>query len=100
MQASDKIEFLYSVYILDLCFIMPAFVIVGIKALRKARLGLLLIPAIFILGFTLIFSLAVSEMVKPLYDLNISAGGLVQPLVLAILFLVLAILHVQKLELE
>jgi len=69
VQAGDKIEFLYSVYILDLCFIMPAFVIIGITALSKAGLGLLLIHAMFILGFTLIFSLAVSEAVKPLYSM-------------------------------
>ncbi|HEN20659.1 MAG TPA: hypothetical protein ENN86_01465, partial [Desulfobacteraceae bacterium] len=29
--SAEKIEFLYSVYILDLCFIMPAFVITGYK---------------------------------------------------------------------
>lgn len=99
IQAGEKIEFLYSIYILDLCFIMPAFVIIGIMAVKKIGLGLLLIPAMFILGFTLIFSLAVSELVKPLYDLTIDIGGLVPSLVLSILFLVLAALHLQKLEL-
>jgi len=98
VQAGEKIEFLYSVYILDLCFIMPAFVILGIMALKKAGLGLLLIPAMFILGFTLIFSLAVSEMVKPLYDLTVDIGGLGPSLVLSIIFLVLAALHMWKLQ--
>ncbi len=100
VQAGDKIEFLYSVYILDLCFIMPAFVIMGIMALRKAGLGLLLIPAMFVLGFTLIFSLAVSELVKPLFDLNITASKLIPPLVLSILFMLLAFLHLRKLKLS
>jgi hypothetical protein len=100
VQTGDKIENLYSIYILDLCFIMPAFVIIGIMALRKTGLGLLLIPAMFVLGFTLIFSLAVSESVKPLYNLEISAGGLIPSLVLSILFLVLAFLHLRKLELS
>jgi len=100
LQAGNKIENLYSVYILDLCFIMPAFVIIGIMALRKAGLGLVLIPAMFILGFTLIFSLAVAESVKPLFDLNITAGGLIPSLVLSILFLVLAFLHLRKLEFD
>ena len=79
---------------------MPAFVIVGIMALRRAGLGVLLIPAMFILGFTLIFSLAIAESVKPLLDLNITAGGLIPSLVLSILFLVLAFLHLRKLEFE
>jgi len=100
IQTGEKIEFLYSVYILDLCFIMPAFVILGIMALRKAGLGLLLIPAVFILGFTLIFSLAVSEMVKLLYDLTITIGGLGSSLILSILFLILAALHLWKLKLN
>lgn len=100
IQTGEKIEFLYSVYILDLCFIMPAFMILGIMALRKAGLGLLLIPAMFILAFTLIFSLAVSEMVKPLYDLTITIGGLGPSLILSILFLILAALHLRKLKLD
>jgi len=98
LQIGDKIENLYSVYILDLVFIMPAFVIVGIMTLRKAGLGLLLIPALFVLGFTLIFSLAVSELVKPVYDVNISIEGLLPSLILSMLFLVLAALHLRKLE--
>lgn len=61
---------------------------------------MLLIPAMFILGFTLIFSLAVSEMVKPLYDLTIDIAGLGPSLVLSILFLVLAALHLRKLKLD
>jgi hypothetical protein len=98
VQTGDKIENLYSVYILDLCFIMPALVIIGIMTLRKAGLGLMLIPAMFILGFTLIFSLAVSESVKPVYDLTISVGDLAPSLVLSILFLILAALHLRKLN--
>jgi len=100
LKAGDKIENLYSVYILDLCFIMPAFVIIGVMVLRKSGLGLLLIPAMFILGFTLIFSLAIAESVKPLFDLNVTAGGLIPSLVLSILFLVLALLHLRKLEFD
>jgi len=100
IQTGEKIEFLYSIYILDLCFIMPAFVIIGIMVLRKAGLGLLLIPAMFILGFTLIFSLAVSEMVKPLYGLTITIEGLGPSLLLLILFLILAALHLRKLKLD
>ena len=100
VQSGEKIEFLYSVYILDLCFIMPAFVIIGIMAAKKAVLGLLLIPAMFILGFILIISLAVSETVKPLYDLTINTGGLVPSLVLSTLFLVLAALHLRKLKIN
>jgi hypothetical protein len=100
IQMGEKIEFLYSVYILDLCFIMPAFVIVGIMTIRNKGLGLLLTPAMFVLGFTLIFSLAVSEVVKPFYGLAITGEGLVPSLILSILFLILTALHLQKLTLR
>jgi len=100
IKAGEKIEFLYSVYILDICFIMPAFVILGIMTVRNKGPGLLLTPAMFILGFTLIFSLAVSEMVKPLYDLAISIGGLAPSLVLSILFLVLTFYHLRKFKIN
>jgi len=98
LQAGEKIEFFYSVFILDLCFIMPAFAITGVMAFRKAGLGLLLIPAMFVLGFTLIFSLAVSELVKPLYGLDFDIVGLLPSLVLSILFLILAALHLRSLK--
>ena len=98
VQAGDKIEFLYSIYILDLCFIMPALIVLGIMTARNKGLGLLLTPAVFILGFTLIFSLAVSESVKPLYDMTVSAAGLVPSLVLSGLFLPLTFLHFRKLK--
>jgi hypothetical protein len=98
LQSGQKIEFLYSIYILDLCFIMPAFIILGIMTLRKSGLAWLLLPAMFVLGFTLIFSLVVSEMVKPLFNMAISTGGLAQSMVLSLIFLVLTGLHLWKLR--
>jgi len=99
VQSGEKIEFMYSIYILDLCFIMPAFIILGIMTIMKKGAGLLLTPAMFIFGFTLIFSLAVSEMVKPLYDLEISMSALLPSLILSLLFLILAFLHLRELKL-
>ncbi len=98
VQAGENIEFIYSIYILYLCFIMPAFIILGIMTIKKKGAGLLLTPAVFILGFTLIFSLAVSEMVKPLYDLTITSEALGPSLVLSMLFLILASLHLRKIK--
>lgn len=99
VQSGEKIEFMYSIYILDLCFIMPVFIILGIMTIMKKGAGLLLTPAMFIFGFTLIFSLAVSEMVKPLYDMGISMGSLLSSLILSLLFLILAFLHLKQIKL-
>ena len=65
VSTGKKIEYLYSVYILDLCFVMPAFVIVAVMVLRKQGLGLLLAPAMFILGVFVIFPLGLGEVAKP-----------------------------------
>ena len=63
MRTGEQIDSLYSIFILDLCFIMPAFLILSVLAYRSHGTGLLLLPAIYVLGFTLIFSLAVGELV-------------------------------------
>jgi len=67
----------YSIYILDLCFIMPAFIIVAVMTLKKRGLGFLLTPALYIMGFTLLFPLAQGEFIKPfLYDFLMDIAGL------------------------
>jgi hypothetical protein len=100
LQNAEKIEFMYSIYILDLCFIMPVFAILGIEAIKKQWSGLILLPAMFVLGFTLIFSLAVSELVKPLYALPVSIIAFLPALILSLLFLLFAILHLRKMDIE
>jgi len=54
----------------------------------------------FVPGFTLIFSLAVGEMVKPFYQLTIDMGGIVPSLILSILFLILAVLYLRNLKIN
>jgi len=56
MATGEQIDSLYSILILDLCFIMPGFLILSFLAYRDHRTGLLLLPALHVLGFTLIFS--------------------------------------------
>jgi len=98
IQAGNKIEFLYSVYILDLCFIMPAFFITGIMALKKMAAGILTLPAMLVLGFALMLSLAIAEMVKPVYNLQTDTGGLALYSSLSAVFLVLGTLYISKMK--
>jgi hypothetical protein len=98
MRSGEQIDSLYSVFILDLCFIMPAFLVLSLLTYRNHRTGLLLLPALYVLGFTLIFSLAVGEMVKPLFGAEPSMAALLPALGLSGLFLVLGILHLAKLQ--
>lgn len=100
MRNGDQIDSLYSVFILDLCFIMPAFLILAVLTFRSRWPGLVLMPALYLLGFTLIFSLALGELFKPLFDVPGSALSLWSSVLLSAFFLVLGGLHLWKLELN
>lgn len=91
IEAGEKIEFFYSVYILDLCFIMPVFAIAAIMAFKKICFSLVVLPAMYILGFALMLSLVVSEAIKSLYGVDLSTGDMLQSLVLSLVFLILAV---------
>lgn len=100
IRAAEKLEFLFSVYILDLCFIMPAFVLTAVLSLRGKTLGLLLTPALFVLGFTLLAPLALGELLKPRYGLPVDGASLGLFGLLSALFLVLAVIYLRSLDIR
>lgn len=100
MRTGEQIDSLYSIFILDLCFIMPAFLILSILAFRSHTMGLIFLPALYILGFTLIFSLAIGEIVKPLFNATLSPSALWPAVLLSMLFLVLGTLHLNRLTIH
>jgi hypothetical protein len=94
----DQIDSLYSVFILDLVFIMPAFLMVAVGLFRTRGWALVLAPVMFVLGAVLIFSLALGELAKPAFDSPITLTGLLPPALLTILFGVLAVVHLTRLR--
>ena len=99
MNSGEQIDSLYSIFILDLCFIMPAFLILSVQTYRSRTVGLILLPALYILGYTLIFSLALGEAVKPLFGAPLNPASLLSSLALSLFFLVLGTLHLLRLRL-
>jgi len=95
MHSGEKLEFLYSIYILDLCFIMPAFLIAAFMTAKDHGLGLLITPALFVHGFTLLFPVALGGMLKPLYQQASSPGEVGFFLVLSVMFLALGIVYLR-----
>lgn len=92
--ARDRIDFLYSIYVIDLCFIMPAFVLLAISALRNRRLGLIGLPAMFVLGAGILSPLAIAELLKPSrYSMALNPGEFRLYLVLTLLFLLFAAVY-------
>lgn len=98
IQAGQRIEFFYSVFILDLSFIMPAFVILAGMSARKRGLGLVLTPALYVLGFTLLFPVGLGEFIKPFYNLPVDPSGAVLYLGIAALFLILTVFYLRDLK--
>lgn len=98
MQTGNQIDQLYSIFILDLCFIMPAFAILAYYTFRNKAIGLVLLPAVYLFGFVLIFSLALGELVKPNFGLPIKYDSLWQSLILSLFFLILGTIHLWKLK--
>ena len=99
MREHNRIEFMYSIYILDLCFVMPAFFITAVMSLRKHPFGVLIAPAIMILGFFVIFPLGLNELAKPPFGMVISYGPAMS-FIFAFLMLTLAILQLKMIRFE
>jgi len=89
---------LYSIFILDLCFIMPFFVIVAVLTARNTGFGILLTPTLYFIGFAVLFPLALGELLKPALHMPISPRDLIPPLILSLLYLIIAVVILRKLR--
>jgi hypothetical protein len=100
MRDRHRIDYLYSIYILDLCFVMPAFIITAVMALRGKPLGILLAPAVMITGFFVIFPLGLNELAKPFAGMPIGYGPMAVSFAFAAFMLALAILQLRMIRLK
>jgi hypothetical protein len=100
MRDHNRIEYLYSIYILDLCFVMPAFFITAVMNLRRMPLGILMAPALMILGFFVIFPLGVNELAKPSAGLAINYGSMAVSFIFSFCMLAIATLQLRMIHFE
>jgi len=100
MRDHNRIEYLYSIYILDLCFVMPAFFITAVMSLRRMPLGILMAPAIMILGFFVIFPLGLNELAKPSAGMVINYGPMAISFIFAFFMLAIATLQLRMTHFE
>jgi hypothetical protein len=98
MRTGDKIEFGNAIYILDMVFILPAFIISAILVIKKNALGLILAPILFFKAFTLLFSVGLGGLFAPYYDQTVASGEIAFYLVLSIIFLAFAGLNFWKMR--
>lgn len=99
--SGEQIQNTYGVLIIDLCLIMPLFIITAILSLQGKPIGFVLTPVLFVLGFTLLFPVGFSELIpllfqKPNAQLNLSSFLLYDGL--SVLFLIIGIVHMRKVQ--
>ncbi len=101
MQTGDKIEFLYSVYILDLSFIMPAFLIIAYQLFKKNKSGYLFTPSIFIVGLMVLAPLSLGEVFRELiYNQSMDMAMFGLFLVFSLIYLALTVVNLIKMDLK
>ena len=99
-QSGDKIELFLFFSILDLCLLMPLFMYIAYKCKRNEWFGLFVAPSLFILTFTFLALLPLSEVLGTLlYDQLMDLSEVVLFLGLSILYLSLAIIFLNRMEL-
>jgi hypothetical protein len=98
IQSGQRIEYTYSIYILDLSFIMPAFAILAVMTATNRGLGLILTPALYVLGATLLFPVGLGEIIKPFFNLSTDLSGVPLYFGISILFFVLVVIYLRDLK--
>jgi hypothetical protein len=99
LETGDRIEYTFSVYVIDLAFIMPGFVIAAILTLRRRALGIVGLPALFIVGVGILSPLALAELLKPVrYGLATNAGDLILFGALSVIFAALTAVYLIALK--
>lgn len=99
MQIGTKIEFFYSIYIIDLCFIMPMLTLASYLCIKNNDFGLLVTPSLLILGFTILFPLVLAEFMNHYFyniPLNLESLGLFG--LISTFFLILSVLNLRRLQ--
>lgn len=100
MQSGDRIDYTFSIFILDMVLVLPAFLVSAFLILKKNALGYIFSTMLFFKAFTLLFSVGLGALIKPVFSqpANTSEGAFY--IILSILFLGLAVLNYFKLELQ
>ena len=98
MRSGEKIEFFYSIFVLDMVFVLPAIIISGVLLLKKNELGLIFAPILFFKAFTLLFSVGLGGLMKPLYGQIAEQGETVFYLTLSVVYMAFAMLNFWKIS--
>lgn len=94
LQSGERIEYTFFVYIIDLAFVMPAFVISAFLAIRKKATGLAGLPALFVLGIGILSPLALAEVLKPVcFNMPVNPGEFWLYCILSMIFVAFSAIY-------
>ena len=99
LETGDRIEYTFSVYIIDLVFIMPAFGITAILLIKRGAVGIVGLPALFVVGIGILSPLAVAEFLKPImFNIPAIPGELQLYGILSLSFLMFSVVYLSALK--
>jgi len=98
MQNGERIEYTFSIFILDMVFVLPAFLVSAFLILKKNALGYIFSTMLFFKAFTLLFSVGLGALIKPLYNQAANASEGFFYIILSVIFGGLAVLNYVKLK--
>jgi hypothetical protein len=93
MRTGIKIESSYSIFILDMVFVLPAITLGGILLLKRNALGLVCAPILFFKAFTLLFSVGLGGLIMPFYGQAADQGETAFYIILSVIYLVFAVIN-------
>lgn len=99
MREHGRLEYRYSIFVLDCALLLPALLITAAKMARGDGLGLALGPAIFLKGFTLLFSVGLGSAFMPFFGLETNWGEMGFYMGIALIFLALGVAALAALRL-
>ena len=99
LRTHDRIENTFSVFVIDLVFIMPSFVITAYLTTRNRALGIVGLRALFIVAVGILSPLALAELLKPIrYGLPMIPGDFWLWFILSVVFLIFTIVYLAALR--
>lgn len=98
MRAGQKLEFTFSIYILDMVFVLPALLISAALVIRRKPAGLFFAPVLFLKAFTLLFSVGLGASMKPIYGQPSEAGETFFYFILSAFFFVFAVFSFNRID--
>ncbi len=98
MATGDRIDYYYSIFVIDLSFIMPGMLFLAYHLKKRHRMAYVFSSVLLFIGFAILLPVGLGELLKPLYGHAIDFAGLATYLTLSLFFLTVSLLGIQSID--